>query len=133
MNQLKVNQREAIVALSTRGWSARRIGRELCVDRDTVAKYVRAEKAKPATEVTLGSGREAEVRTGLAPPGPAAGAEADEAKPSREVTLGSADGKSSCAAWRVHIEAGLVQRLSAKRIHQDLSPSTTIISQRVPG
>ena len=136
MNQLKVNQREAIVALSARGWSARRIGRELCVDRDTVAKYVRAEKAKPAIEVTLDSGREAEMKTGLAPPGPAGAAEADEAnpatvtlgsagdgaaKPAREVTLGSTDGKSSCAAWRVHIEAGLIQRLSAKRIHQDLS------------
>src|SRR3990172_6767265 len=50
MNQLKVNQRETISALRTRGWSARRIARELGCDRDTVSKYIRLEEAaKPAT------------------------------------------------------------------------------------
>jgi DNA-binding NarL/FixJ family response regulator len=39
--QLKVNQQPAIVGLFAQGWSARRIARELGVDRDTVVKYVR--------------------------------------------------------------------------------------------
>lgn len=116
MNQLQVNQQEAIVTLSTRGWSGRRIARELGLDRDTVAKYVRAAKAKPASEVTLGSASQAEGETGPAPPETRG---SGEAKPAT-VTLGSGGGKSSCAAWQMHIEAGLVQRLSAKRIHQDL-------------
>ena len=80
----------------------RRIARELCLNRETVGKYVRAEKAKPASEVTLGS------------------ASGETSKPATQVTLGSAGGKSSCAPWREPIKAGLLQRLSAKRIHQDL-------------
>jgi transposase len=134
MNQLNVNQQEAIVGLSTRGWSARRIARELGVNRETVGKYLRAVQAKPATapEVTLGLASQDEVKVGAAPPEtticvvakPATvtlGSEGNETpKPATEVTLGSAEGKSSCAAWRGPIEAGLVQRLSAKRIHQDL-------------
>jgi transposase len=50
MNQLKVNQRETISVLNKRGWSARRIARELGFDRDAVSRYIRLEEAaKPAT------------------------------------------------------------------------------------
>jgi transposase len=111
----------------------RRIARELSLNRETVGKYLRAAKAKPATEVTLGSAGKIEAQRGSAPPPPAGADEAKPAtvtlgsvgnetrKPATAVTLGSAGGKSSCASWRGSIEAGLVQRLSAKRIHQDLS------------
>jgi len=49
MNQLKVSQQETIVTLWKRGWSARRIAREMGYDRDTVGKYVGLEASKPAT------------------------------------------------------------------------------------
>lgn len=110
----------------------RRIARELGLNRETVGKYVRAEKAKPASDVTLGSASTAEATMGPAPPESVGEAESkpatvtlgsaggETAKPATQVTLGSAAGKSSCERWRVHIAAGLAQRLSAKRIHQDL-------------
>ena len=61
MNQLKVNQQETIVTLWNRGWSARRIAREMGYDRDTVTKYFRLEEAKPATP-TAGSDESGEAK-----------------------------------------------------------------------
>ena len=49
MNQLKVNQQETILSLWKRGWSARRIARELGLNRETVGKYIPRDEAKPAT------------------------------------------------------------------------------------
>lgn len=46
MNELKVSLQQAILALHGRGWSRRRIARELHIHRDTVGRYVQA--AKPA-------------------------------------------------------------------------------------
>ena len=52
MNQLKMDIQQAISALSSRGWSQRRIARELGIDRETVARYRRlareAGAPKPA-------------------------------------------------------------------------------------
>ncbi|WP_044891611.1 helix-turn-helix domain-containing protein [Opitutus terrae] len=42
-----------IIALTQRGWSQRRVARELGVDRETVKRY--ASAAKPATNPTAGS------------------------------------------------------------------------------
>ena len=52
MNQLKVNPQQSIVSLFTRGWSRRRIARELALDRATVRKYLAAGAAKPPTPQT---------------------------------------------------------------------------------
>lgn len=41
MNLLELNQQQAILALGARGWSRRRIARELGVHRITVGKYLR--------------------------------------------------------------------------------------------
>ena len=76
MNQLKVNEQQAIVTLAARGWSRRRIARELGIDRGTVRKYL--EPAKPAIS-TAGSDVGADSKpaistagsTGLAEPKPA--------------------------------------------------------------
>jgi len=127
MNQLKVHRLEEIITLKAQGWSARRIARELNVDRETVGKYLRNGAAKPATP-TPGSATGNELGTGVGPP-------EVESKPAT-LTLGSEDGVaerevdralaaaranvSLCEPWREVIEAGLKQRLSAKRIHQDL-------------
>jgi len=127
MNQLKVHHLEQIITLKAQGWSARRIARELEFDRETVRKYLKKGPAKPATP-TLGSGMENE-------PGDGVGTPEVESKPAT-LTTGSEDGiaerevdraleaarsnVSLCEPWREVIDAGLKQRLSAKRIHQDL-------------
>jgi hypothetical protein len=46
-NQLKMAAVEAIQALHRRGWSARRIARELGIHRETVARHVRLSLAAP--------------------------------------------------------------------------------------
>lgn len=91
MNQLKVNQQETIVSLWKRGWSARRIARELGFNRETVGKYLLHADAKPATP-TAGSGLEktlghetttgdAETKPATLTPGTAASAEGKPATP----------------------------------------------------
>jgi transposase len=55
MNLLKVSLQQSIIALAARNWSQRRIARELQLDRGTVAKYLRPEVAKPATNPAHGS------------------------------------------------------------------------------
>ncbi len=49
-NELKMADRHAIEGLLGRGWSYRRIARELGVHRETVARYarLRADESKPA-------------------------------------------------------------------------------------
>jgi transposase len=56
-NQLKMAEIHSILTLRTRGWSFRRIARELGVHRETVARYVQlaGAPAKPAN-APLGSG-----------------------------------------------------------------------------
>ena len=44
MNQLKVKEQQAIIALYEQGWSKRKIARELGLDRLTVRLYI-AEKS----------------------------------------------------------------------------------------
>ena len=69
-NQLKMAKIQAIKALHEKGWRNRRIARELEVDRETVAKYVRAEGCVPKpAEAPIGSeaagGRATEGGEGL--------------------------------------------------------------------
>ena len=53
-NLLKVAMIETILSLHQRGWSQRRIARELGIDRETVARYLQssAATAKPANAPT---------------------------------------------------------------------------------
>src|ERR1700758_2482594 len=48
-NSLKVSLQTTIYSLSDRGWSRRRIARELGIDRETVGRYLRL--AKPAISI----------------------------------------------------------------------------------
>src|SRR5258708_1665056 len=98
MNRLTLSLQHSIVTLSQRGWSARRIARELGINRETVGKHL---LAKPTT-VTTGS------------PG-----DDPDSKPAI-VTTGSERGRSSCEPWRSVIEAAVDRGLSAVRIHHDL-------------
>ena len=104
MYQLKVNQQQSIVALEAQGWSARRMARELGLDRGTVRKYL-AGVSKPATNPHTGS------------PDP------DPSKPATNPHTGSAalcGPASLCAPWREQIEQALERGLSIQRIYQDL-------------
>ena len=119
MNQLKVSLQQSIIALADRGWSQRRIARELQLDRGTVAKYLKPEAAKTATNPALGSDQVAESKPAS---NPAHGCASDPSpKPATNVALGSPPGPASlCQPLAAKIEAGVQAGLSAQRIFQDL-------------
>lgn len=150
-NQLKMAEIHSILTLRARGWSFRRIARELGVHRETVARYVQlaGAPAKPANAL-IGSGvppdgvasildagvadpspsKPANALTGTAPPEPAhAPIGADgvvelPAGPHVGALLpppGRAGPPSGCLPYRAVIEAKLAAGLSAVRIHQDLA------------
>ena len=57
-NQLTMADIQAILALHKKGWRNRRIARELNIDRETVAKYIRAAACVPKpAKVTVAAGR----------------------------------------------------------------------------
>lgn len=109
VNQLKVANVLSIKALHAQGWSQRRIARELGIDRETVARYLK-EASKPAP-----------ASTGSNDPKPAkalTGSEgnADVSKPAK-APIGSG---SLCEPFRKAVQAKIEQGLSAQRIFQDL-------------
>src|SRR6516162_2147470 len=103
-NHLSMATIDFVLTLHQRGWSHRRIARELNIDRETVGRHLQAQgvSAKPAN-APIGSDAPKE-----APPG------ADASVPPR-----SGRG-SDCAPWRAIILGKLEQGLSAQRIFQDL-------------
>lgn len=131
-NQLKVADVLAIRALLERGWSQRRIARELGVHRETVARYARGPGPVP-----VGGGPEA-PKPAKAPPGsdgPGGVGNADgsgsdrESKPATSAhrVAGVDDAsapmpitRSDCEAHRSLILEKLDRGLSAQRIWQDL-------------
>jgi transposase len=136
-NRLKMALIETIQSLSQRGWSQRRIARELKVDRETVAKHLRErhDPSKPAN-APLGS------PAGGDPSKPASAPlgsliEGEESKPASAPlgwdrgtppapgpvpSPGSAPKRpSGCEPWRSTIEAQVELGLSAQRIYQDLT------------
>jgi transposase len=142
-NALKMALIEAILSLRRRGWSGRRIARELGVDRETVARYLRmaTESSKPAIAPIGAEASSADSKPAIAPIG------AEE--PGTDVVQGHPESKiasqvqsaaltapvasiapkptdvgagrlSDCAPWRAVIQAKLDQGLTAQRIYQDL-------------
>jgi len=102
-NVTKMDVINSIQVLYKKGWSQRRIAETLEVNRRTVSRYIReaAGEAQNAPNPTAGSGGE---------PAPKC------TKPDPRVS----GPLSRCEAHRRHIEKGLDEGLSAKRIHQDL-------------
>jgi transposase len=96
----------AILTLRRRGWSFRRIARELGIHRDTVSRHVRLAEA-----ASCQNGPRAKQAT------PPTGSEA-----SKQATLptGSSSQPSQCEPFREIILAKLEVGLSAQRIWQDL-------------
>lgn len=129
MNRLEVSLQQAIIALHGRGWSQRRIGRELRINRETVAVYLHA--AKPAIS-TPGDPPGAEANPAISTPGSGLASGPDPAISTLGSTTGttvnpaistpgSSGGRISlCREHLPIITAALTAGLSAKRIHQDL-------------
>jgi hypothetical protein len=69
-NVLKVSLEETICTLDGRGWSRRRIARELGIDRETVGPYLRL--AKPAISIP-GSEEASEGKPAISTPATALG------------------------------------------------------------
>jgi transposase len=99
VNVLTVNLQLSIQVLHDRGWSRRRIARELGIHRKTVASYIDRSKLPIST---------------------AGSAEAEAAKGAIS-TAGSPAGRVSlCREFLPLIEPAVTAGLSATRIHQDL-------------
>jgi transposase len=99
MNQLNVSLQHSILTLAAHGWSHRRIGRELDINRETVGKYLHLARSKPAI-LTLGSEGDPDPKPAIS-------------------TAGSGR-QSSCLPWLPQVEAAVAVGLSAQRIYQDL-------------
>jgi transposase len=136
-NHLTMALIDSILTLHQRGWSQRRIARELGIDRETVARYLKpppppnpaiappgspdatapptpadAPPGSPTAADPTPSPRESPL---AAPPPDAAGA--DQAAPPERRGPGRV---SDCQPYRAVIVAWLDQGLSGQRIYQDL-------------
>jgi transposase len=99
VNVLKVNLQQSIQVLHARGWSRRRIARELGIHRKTVAGYLDGPKLPIST---TGSETAAEPKAAIS-------------------TAGSQGGRVSlCREFLPTITVAVTAGLSATRIHQDL-------------
>jgi predicted transcriptional regulator len=113
MNRLKVNQKEAIIALHERGWSKRRIARELGLDRVTVRRYIAAAAKSPTPQIGSQQAEDRKsptVQTGVV-------YETPESK-SSGVQPGCQ--ASASAPWQEQIEQGFKAGFSIQRIYEDL-------------
>jgi hypothetical protein len=143
-NSLKVSLQTTIYSLDDRGWSRRRIARELGIDRETVGRYLRLAKptistaghegvgeAKPAISTTglegvseaklaiptAGSEEAGEAKPAISTAGLE---EAGEAKPAISIAGNGVGRKSQCEPLAEVIKAKVEVGLSAQRIYQDL-------------
>ena len=97
MNQLNVSLQNAIVTLSGQGWSARKIARQLGLNRETIGRYLRraAERSKPAIP-PVGFPNPVSPKPAIVPPG------------------SMADRTSQCAPLREVIQKGREAGLSTQ-------------------
>jgi transposase len=112
-NVLKVSLQTTIYGLADRGWSQRRIARELGIDRETVGRYLRLAKGSKPAISTPGSGGDRESKPAILTVG---AEEGRETKPA----ISTAGRKSQCEPWTEVILAKVEVGLSAQRIYQDL-------------
>lgn len=110
-NTLKESMIETIRELGSRGWSIRKIAKELDVHRNTVRKYL-AEDSKCTIATTSSDGANGAKCT-------ISTAGSDEVKKSK-CTISTAGRKSHCEGHDEFIRELLKAGLSAQRIFQDL-------------
>ncbi len=140
VNQLKMADTQTLLALYAKGWSARRIARELGMNRETVGRYIRLQRqadSKPAIAPTGSAGPDsglasaAAVAVSTSAELPAGGSKAPgqgdiPATQPRAAGIPvlntSSPGRPSVAApWRNVIVEKLKAGLDAQRIYQDLT------------
>jgi len=114
-NFLKVSLQETIYNLYDRGWSQRRIGRELRIDRETVGRYLRI-RSNPAIS-TPGSAEETDSKCTISTPGNGGTCDSKPAISTPGTTVGR---KSQCEPFEQSILAKVEVGLSGQRIYQDL-------------
>jgi transposase len=125
MNELSMQEQEAILSLLRLGWSRRRIARETGHRRETITRYARAAGllppppiagSKPATEAEVPTdsrlGVEAEVPAGSKP--------AIEGEVPNEHSAVTTKSRSSCEVHRPFIEAEVSKGRNGMAIFQDL-------------
>ena len=138
-NHLKVAIIDTIASLYRRGWSQRRVARELEIDRETVARYLKQLRAapkpanapsgssdsEPARQPSGSDAIELASKPANAPSG-SDGLEMTQSTESAAVSSVAGDGNrargrsSDCEPWRDVIQLKCDQGLSAQRIYQDL-------------
>ena len=129
MNLLKAPMISTIQTLAARGWSERRIARELKLNRKTVRRYAKYTTPSPGSEAAEGSEWSRDCPEN-APPEPSkyttpssgsqCKAESDAETIVNAALAAAKASVSLCEPWKDMIVAALEQQLSAKRIHQDL-------------
>jgi transposase len=117
-NQIKMATRTSIIGLYERGWSRRRIARELGLDRETVTRYIRlhvAVAAKPAIPPAGIDGHD-----NPKPAIPPAGTDGPvESKPAIS-PAGIVGRPSLCRPYHEFVRTSIETGLTAQRIFQDL-------------
>jgi hypothetical protein len=135
-NLLKAAMIDNICSLHQRGWSKRRIARELGIDRETVARHLRQVQAgaKPAIAPSGSAATDDDSKPAIAPSGSAAtddGSKPAIAPSGSIIPLGlnaeavvdasQRSGRpSECEPWRPVIQDKIDLGLTAQRIYQDL-------------
>jgi transposase len=116
-NNLKMAIIHAIIGLLERGWSYRRIARELGVHRETVSRYdvIRQGRSSKPAIVPPGSESSEAPKPAISTAGSSA-----EAIVFRPVTPRTSGRRSQCEPFEPAIKTKLEQGLSAQRIWQDL-------------
>lgn len=119
-NELK---KYAVLGLLEKGWSYRRIARELGLHRETVARYDRLENSKPSIPPT-GSEDGVEAKPAISPAGSDGAIEPKPSiPPTGSIVVSGRD--SLCKPFLFEIQAKLDLTLSAQRIYQDLRAETS--------
>ncbi|MCA9151057.1 MAG: IS21 family transposase [Planctomycetales bacterium] len=128
-NHLAMDKVQAVQQLVQAGWSQRKISEAVGVDRKTIRRLLQQAASKGTSapsEAPTGLIADAEASKGTtsssqAPTGPPAVAQ--DAGPTCEQVVASTvaqPSRSTCQAFHELIVAALQQRLTAKRIYQDL-------------
>src|ERR1700739_4089321 len=125
-NVQKVSLQTTKYSLANRGWSQRRIARELGINRETVGRYLcLAQKAKPAIS-TPGSEGNSEAKPAILTAGPEG---SRESKPAISTAGKSAARKSQCEPLAGVILAKAEVNLSAELAREQ--DTTTAFAVRV--
>jgi transposase len=110
-NTLGMSMLESIRALNAKGWSIRRIARELGIHRQSVRRCL--ESDSKCTISTTGTDGVSDSKCTISTAGDCGEARVAE-------TVSSVGRKSLCAAYEQKIRAALKEGLSAQRVFQDL-------------